>query len=117
MRIKLFLAVFLLLFLLSGLASAQNPQAKPDSADAPMAGPAKAGPGADDSELGTMKADVGKMNVLLNQMRTNLAFVQTTQTPLKHQFELEIDMWQTLLSQMNRRIDRMQRKDSQHPTN
>jgi hypothetical protein len=34
--------------------------------------------------------------------------VQTSQTPLKHQFELEIDMWQVLLEQMDRRIDKMQ---------
>ncbi len=117
MRIKLFFSVVVLFILLFGLASAQNPQAKPDSAQMPMADQAKSGAGADDSELAAMKADVGKMNVLLNQMRTNLAFVQTTQTPMKHQFELEIDMWQTLLAQMNRRIDRMQQNDSRHPTN
>jgi hypothetical protein len=52
-----------------------------------------------------MQTDAKKMRVILNQMRTNLAFVQDTQTPLKHQFELEIDMWQVLLDQMDRRIE------------
>jgi hypothetical protein len=54
-----------------------------------------------------MQTDAKKMRVILNQMRTNLAFVQDTQTPLKHQFELEIDMWQVLLDQMDRRIAEM----------
>ena len=54
-----------------------------------------------------MSADLQRMHVLLNQMQTNLAFVQTTTTPLKHQFELEIDMWQILLNQMERRLASM----------
>ena len=54
-----------------------------------------------------MKGDLQKMRVLLNQMQMNLAFVQNTTTPLKHQFELEIDMWQILLQQMERRIARI----------
>jgi hypothetical protein len=54
-----------------------------------------------------MQADLKKMRVILNQMRTNLAFVQNTQTPLKHQFELETDMWQLLLDQMERRVAAM----------
>ena len=54
-----------------------------------------------------MAADLERMRVLLNQLQTNLAFVQTTTTPLKHQFELEIDMWQTLLNQMQRRLDNL----------
>ncbi len=56
-----------------------------------------------------------KMRVILNQMRTNLAFVQSTQTPLKHQFELEIDMWQTLLDQMDRRIREMEHSTGAKP--
>jgi len=57
-----------------------------------------------DSELQAMKSDVQRMRVILNQMRTNLAFVDNTQSPLKHQFELETDMWQVALDQMDRRI-------------
>ena len=52
------------------------------------------------------------MRVILNQMRTNLAFVDTTQSPLKHQFELETDMWQVMLDQMDRRIAAM---EGSHP--
>jgi hypothetical protein len=37
-------------------------------------------------------------------METNLAFVDTTQSPLKHQFQLEIDMWNTVITDMERRL-------------
>ena len=36
-------------------------------------------------------------------METNLAFVDTTQSPLKHQLQLDIDMWNILINQMERR--------------
>jgi hypothetical protein len=61
-----------------------------------------------DSDLQAMKFDVQRMRVILNQMRTNLAFVDSTQSPLKHQFELETDMWQVMLDQMDRRIAAME---------
>ena len=43
------------------------------------------------------------MRAILNQMRNNLGFVTNSTNPLKHQFELEIDMWQALLDRMERR--------------
>jgi hypothetical protein len=63
------------------------------------------------SDVDAMRADVQKMRVILNQMRTNLAFVATSATPLKHQFELEIDMWQIVLDQMDRRVAEMERRE------
>jgi hypothetical protein len=71
---------------------------------------AKAGPQSPSNaeELAALKTDTEKMRVTLNQMKQNLAFVQTTQTPLKHQFDLEIDMWQLLLEQMDRRVSKME---------
>ena len=42
----------------------------------------------------------------------NLAFVQTTQTPLKHQFELETDAWQVIVEQMERRLKQMEDRRS-----
>jgi len=62
-------------------------------------------------QLEAMRADSKKMHVILNQMQTNLAFVTTTTDPLKHQFELEIEMWQILLNQMDRRIEEMGRRE------
>jgi hypothetical protein len=60
-------------------------------------------------ELEALRGDAKKMQVMIGQMRTNLAFVATSSTPLKHQFELEIDMWQVVLDQMERRIGEMER--------
>jgi len=53
---------------------------------------------------------IAKMRAILNQMRTNLAFVGSTTTPLAHQFQLDIDMWQALLDQMERREERKAEK-------
>jgi hypothetical protein len=64
---------------------------------------------ADSDDLQQLNADLQRMKILLNQMRTNLAFVQTSQTPLKHQFEIEADAWQVMVEQMDRRIKRMER--------
>jgi hypothetical protein len=62
----------------------------------------------DSDDMEQMRADLERLKVLLNQMRTNLAFVQTTQTPLKHQFELETDAWQVIVEQMERRLKQME---------
>lgn len=71
---------------------------------------ASAAPAASDAaEVQATKADIARMRIVLNQMRTNLAFVTTTTNPLKHQFELDIDMWQALLDQMQRRVDAAER--------
>ncbi len=51
-----------------------------------------------------LKDDLARMKALVQQMETNLAFVDTTQSPLKHQFQLEIDMWRTMIRQMERRL-------------
>lgn len=50
-----------------------------------------------------VRDDIKKMRALVRQMETNLAFVDTTQSPLKHQFQLDIDMWNILINQMERR--------------
>jgi hypothetical protein len=62
-------------------------------------------------QLEVMRADSKKMHVILNQMQTNLAFVTNTNDPLKHQFELEVEMWRMLLNQMDGRIDEMGRRE------
>ena len=68
-------------------------------------------PRSQNSDLEAMRADSMKMHVILNQMQTNLAFVTNTNDPLKHQFELEVEMWQMLLSQVDRRIEEMGRRE------
>jgi len=54
-------------------------------------------------EAKALQGDIRRMRALVQQMQTNLAFVDTTQSPLKHQFQLEIDAWNTLIDQMERR--------------
>lgn len=50
-----------------------------------------------------LESDIRRMRALVDQMQSNLAFVDNTQSPLKHQFQLEIDAWRTLINQMERR--------------
>ena len=50
-----------------------------------------------------LRDDIRKMRALVGQMETNLAFVDSTQSPLKHQFQLDIDMWNVVINQMERR--------------
>jgi hypothetical protein len=57
------------------------------------------------SEIDALKADVAQMKVVLNQMATNLAAVSDSQSPLKHQFQLDIEMWQIVIMQTQRRIN------------
>ena len=81
-----------------------SPQrAKPDTAAVPAPSPV-----GDQQEMEAMRADLARMRTLLNQMRTNLAFVQTTDSPLKHQFDLNNEMWQMLVNDMERRLQKMQ---------
>jgi|ERR1051326_571812 hypothetical protein len=54
-------------------------------------------------EAKALQVDINRMRALLQQMQQNLAFVDATQSPLKHQFQLEIDAWNTLIDQMERR--------------
>jgi hypothetical protein len=51
-----------------------------------------------------LREDIVRMRSILDQMVNNLAFVDTTQSPLKHQFQLEIDMWNTAINDMERRL-------------
>ncbi len=55
-------------------------------------------------ETAALREDIARMRAILGQMETNLAFVDTTQSPLKHQFQLEIDMWNTVITDMERRL-------------
>jgi len=57
-------------------------------------------------DLEALRSDLQRMKGLVQQMESNLAFVDTTQSPLKHQFQLEIDMWKAVIQQMERRLDR-----------
>jgi hypothetical protein len=107
--------------LLLGMATAQTTNhtanGAPPRPSAAVSGRSdEADPGkspADDMQQ--LNADVQRLKVLVNQMRTNLAFVETTQSPLKHQFALEVDAWQVVLEQMERRVKQMEQKGNSKP--
>ena len=54
------------------------------------------------------RADLAKMQTLLGQMQRNVAFVSPGDTPLKHQFQLEIEMWQLLLRDIETKLNAQQ---------
>ena len=58
-----------------------------------------------DSDAEAMRADLARMRNLVAQMQRNLGFVDSGLTPLKHQFELEIEMWNVLINDMQRRLN------------
>ena len=92
-----FLTAILGLLLAVPLIQAQEP-AKPAPASAPRASAVSA----EDAQF--MREDLQRMRSLIYQMQRNLASVSTAQDPLKHQFELEIEMWQLQIASMERRL-------------
>ncbi len=104
------------LFLVGSSAGAQSNQgAQPARQAGPSVGFQSSSSGGDDRQQ--LSSDLQQLKVLLNQMRTNLAFVQTSPTPLKHQFELEVDAWQVIVNQMEQRLQRMERSEATKPRN
>ena len=51
------------------------------------------------------RADLAKMRALLGQMQRNVAFVSAGDSPLKHQFELEIEMWQLIVHDLESKLN------------
>lgn len=88
--------VCMMLLSLGAVAQTSKREARPPAVSPP-----------DQQEMQALTNDVARMRTLLQQMEMNLAFVQNTQTPLKHQFELEIDMWRMVLDGMERRLQRL----------
>ncbi len=46
--------------------------------------------------------DLGRMRSLIAQMQTNLTNLPSGYSAVKHQFELEIEMWQLLVGRLER---------------
>ena len=92
-------------------AQLQRPATQPSNAPKSLAAAPTCGSHATPQQLEALRSDLKKMRSLLAQMQTNLAFVQNAPTPLKHQFELEIDMWRTLLEHMERQMDAVAPED------
>ncbi len=110
---KAILCMIVVSFVLGAYAqdAGENSQARNPVQAAAQAPPSSSK--ADSGDTQELRADLRRLKILLNQMRTNLAFVQTTQTPLKHQFELEADAWQVIVEQMERRLKHMEDRGTQ----
>ena len=107
---RIVLAALVLLLSAGAVSQTSNPATskKETKAAAPQHSSSQAPAAVDTAELDALKADLQRMNATLNQMRSNLGYVASTTQPLRHQFELEIDLWQMQLGQLERRIQRLE---------
>ena len=106
MKTILFLAVPCLLFIPIARGQSKEVAQPPHAAQtAPAPNPPQ-----DSEDVAELRADIQHLKVLLNQMRTNLAFVDTSPSPLKHQFELEADAWQMIVDRMDRRLKQVEER-------
>lgn len=96
MRAKTGLAV--LFFLLTFWAAAQQHTTKNAPATSLQA--------ISEEEVRASQADLQRMHTLVQQLQMNLVSLPPGPTPLRHQFELEIELWQTLIAHMERQLPR-----------
>lgn len=61
-------------------------------------------PAMSSAQVESLRDELNKMRSLVQQMDVNLSLVDTTQSPLKHQFQLEIDMWRLTIQRMERQL-------------
>lgn len=92
-------------------AAAQAPPRRqaPSSATAPAAATTPpvteaAGLSLSAADAAELRADLARMQALIEQMERNLAFVDTVSSPMRHQFELELDMWRLVAGRMERKL-------------
>ena len=105
-----FAAVSILLVLMCSFAAAQTATAThPAATKAPPASTATTST-MSDADVQALRADLAKMKAIVEQMQNNLANVSTAQDPLKHQFQLEIDMWNVVIGEMERKLDAAEKK-------
>jgi hypothetical protein len=100
-----FAVLICVLFVTGTSALAQSAAPKSSSSQAQQVQPSD-----EHDDVAAMKADLARMRVLVTQMQNNLGLTTNTTTPLYHQFELEIEMWQMLVAQMERRVERVERE-------
>ena len=56
-------------------------------------------------QIDALDSDIARMRSLLSQMQMNLPFVASTENPLKHQFELEIEMWGLVIADLEQHVN------------
>ena len=63
---------------------------------------AQSAPAGGGGQSATPSEELKRMRSLLGQMQTNLVYLPSGYSAMKHQFELEIDLWRMLLDRMER---------------
>jgi 7-keto-8-aminopelargonate synthetase-like enzyme len=72
------------------------------AAPAPAAAPTAPLSRTEDRE--EMRREIAQMRGLIDQMQRNLAQVSSGETALKHQFDLDIQMWQLAVNRMENQL-------------
>ena len=102
---KLRAIILCVTFLFGVLSFAKAPKAAPTRNARPLQAETSApAPQREDELAKGLRADIAHMEALVQQMDVNLAQVDVTQTPLKHQLQLEIDAWRVMIASMKRRL-------------
>ena len=108
--------IALAVLLFSSLAVAQSqPQRKPAAppkaagVETPAAAASQAGTQTPDAQaqqqrIEAARRDIQRMRNLVEQMDRNRAFASPGETPLNHEFELNIELWRTLLDHLDREL-------------
>jgi hypothetical protein len=111
---QMIIVLFLCIFLMPSLSEAQQKDAPPTKTktitaardagrqDAP---PQPACHQLSEAERLELEKDLENMRTLIDQMQHNLAAAATGETPLKRQFQLDIEMWQLLVQRMERQLE------------
>ena len=95
--------IFAAIFLLALAIPLAHPQQTPKPTDPPPQ-EATLGRAVSAEDAQALRQDLQRMKSLVYQMERNLASISSAQDPLKHQFQLEIDMWQLQIASMERRL-------------
>jgi hypothetical protein len=66
----------------------------------------------DRDELADLRADIRKMQSLVNEMQANFALVGNPTTPLNHELQLTIDLWRVVIAETERRVQRLEKQNS-----
>ena len=83
----------------SGALTAQRRPAQPQAVPDHERTSATTTPQANDQA-----ANLARMRALVQRMQSNLPAVASGQSPLEHEFQLEIEMWQLLIDQMEMQL-------------
>jgi hypothetical protein len=103
-------AICVLIFLLSLNSAAVARKTVREKGAAEQNAARQTTPESQQRETTDLRTDVEKMRTLLGQMQRNVAFVSAGDTPLKHQLQLEIEMWELLLRDMEKKAEVLERR-------